>query len=140
MRMLILAADTVFQVAYLREPKAFLVFYISFFGKIGDAEYSFVGNRTLLYAKFKKFFIVIIIPAITYIFIFKLVNNFCGINCAVPAEEERMIALINFICKPFLEANGGRQKLVKYSWGALYGKLHGVHYFLFTHLLKIHKS
>ena len=103
-----LAANAVLQVTDLRIPQALLVLLVRFVSKISDPEYSLAGHWTLLYAKFKKFIFVLVIPAIPdkfVVYVFQYVRSICT---AIPSEEKGMFALVYLIGKPFLQAYGRR--------------------------------
>jgi len=104
----VLTSDTVFEVANLCIPKAFLVFLVGFIGKISDPEDCFAGYRAGLNAEFKKFIFALMVPPVPDKFIFNMFQYIGSIRTSIPCEEKSMVALVYFIGKPFLQAYGGR--------------------------------
>ena len=72
-----------------------------------DPENSFVCYWALLNAKFKKLVLAIMVPAVPDKFVVNVFQYNGGIGAAIPGKIKGIIPLVNFICKPFLQANRG---------------------------------
>lgn len=92
------------QIADLGVPEAFLVLYLIFFSKVGDAQDRFVGYRALLYAELEELIIRLMVPTVDDVIIFQLIYDLSGICRAIPAKEKLVIPLIYLVCKPLLKA------------------------------------
>src|SRR3569833_837505 len=116
-----------FEIADLGTPELFLILKVGFVCEVSYPEDSFVRNRAQLYREFEELILAVMIPAITYKFIFYVFQYLSSVCSTVPGKKEVIFLQIDLICKPFLQSYRGRQKFVQYCWGASNRKFHRVH-------------
>lgn len=103
----LLITKAVKKIFYLVPPELGLVFDVFFIGKILYQQYGLIGDVRFFYAKFKELFDGRIGPVEAHKFIQLAFQNLCFGCRTVPGETKNIIALVNFVSKPFLKACRG---------------------------------